>query len=176
MAVLEINRNDINWTMCPMDPTCTRQERMKPVLFCHWDLYQHEKWMLPSPNWDGLPIGHHFQNGHQRSEITFSYITHHLGSIETIFCFQMRSYLGHLASSHLPQLHGQVSMALETTGIGVCAINNCSSRSSSHSEQISAGVCDELRLVLRCICSNVCAEKGVQYGKVTTNCWRVMMG
>ena len=35
----EINRNNINWTMCPMDPTCTRQERMKPVLFCHWGLY-----------------------------------------------------------------------------------------------------------------------------------------
>ena len=67
-------------------------------------------------------------------------------------------------------------MALETTGIGVCAINNCSSRSSSHSEQISTGVCDELRLVLRCLCSNVCAEKGVQYCKITTNCWRVMMG
>ena len=106
-------------------------------------------------------------------------ITHcDLGSIETIFGFRMRSYLGHLASSHLPQLHGQVSMALETTGIGVCAINNCSSRSSSLSEQISAGVCDELRFVLRCLCSNVCAEKGVQYCKVTTtcNCWRVMMG
>ena len=56
MAVLEINGNYINWTMCPMDPTCTRQERMKPVLFCHWDLYQHEKWMPPLPNWDGIPI------------------------------------------------------------------------------------------------------------------------
>ena len=34
-------------------------------------------------------------------------------------------------------------------------------RYSSHSEQISAGVCGKLRLVLRCICSNVCDEKGV---------------
>ena len=23
-----------------MDPTCTRQERMKPILFCYWDLSQ----------------------------------------------------------------------------------------------------------------------------------------
>ena len=30
MAILEINRNDIIWSMCQMDPTCTRQERMKP--------------------------------------------------------------------------------------------------------------------------------------------------
>ena len=29
MTVLEINRNDINWSMGPMDSTCTRQERMK---------------------------------------------------------------------------------------------------------------------------------------------------
>ena len=33
MAVLEINRNDINWFMGPTDLTCTRQKRMKPVLF-----------------------------------------------------------------------------------------------------------------------------------------------
>ena len=51
-----VTDHDINWTMCPMDPTSTRHERMKPLLFCHWDLYQHEKWMPPSPNWDGLPI------------------------------------------------------------------------------------------------------------------------
>ena len=174
MAVLEINRNDINWTMCPMDPTCTRQEHMKPVLFCHWDLYQHEKWMPPSPNWDGLPIWHHFQNGHQRSKITFLFVTYYLGSIEPIFCFQMRSYLGYLA----PIFHscmGRYQWPLKSQGLKF-AINNCSSRSSSHSEQISAGVCDELRLVLRCLCSNVCAEKGVQYCKVTTNCWKVMMG
>ena len=64
----------------------------------------------------------------------------------------------HLESCHLPQLHGQVSMALETTGV---AINHCLSRYSSHSEQISAGGCDELSLVLRCLCSKVCAERGV---------------
>ena len=32
MAVLEININDINWSMGPMDPTCTHQERMKTYL------------------------------------------------------------------------------------------------------------------------------------------------
>ena len=53
MAVLEINRNDIIWSM---DPTCTLQERMQPILFCYWDLSQDKKWMPPSPNWDGLPI------------------------------------------------------------------------------------------------------------------------
>ena len=25
------------------------------------------------PNWDGLPVGRHFQNGHQRSEIIHSH-------------------------------------------------------------------------------------------------------
>ena len=64
----------------------------------------------------------------------------------------------HLESCHLPQLHGQVSMAPETTGV---AINHSLSRYSSHSEQISAGGCDELSLVLRCLCSKVCAERGV---------------
>ena len=28
-----------------------------------WDLIYFEKWMPPSPNWDGLPVGCHFQNG-----------------------------------------------------------------------------------------------------------------
>ena len=37
------------------------QERMKPILFCSWDLSKHEKWMPPSLNWDGLPVGRHFQ-------------------------------------------------------------------------------------------------------------------
>ena len=35
MAVLEINRHDINWFMGQMDPTCTHQERMKHILFCY---------------------------------------------------------------------------------------------------------------------------------------------
>ena len=52
MAVLEINRNDIIWSM---GPSCTHQERMKPILFCYWDLCQYKKWMPPLPNWDGLP-------------------------------------------------------------------------------------------------------------------------
>ena len=56
MAVLEINRNEIIWSMGPMDPTYTRQERMKPILVCYWDISQYKKWMPPSPNWDGLPI------------------------------------------------------------------------------------------------------------------------
>ena len=32
MSVREINRNDIIWSMGPMDHTCTHQERMKPIL------------------------------------------------------------------------------------------------------------------------------------------------
>ena len=44
------------------------QERMRSILFCFsWDLSEHEKWMPPSPNWDGLPVGRHFQNGHHRN-------------------------------------------------------------------------------------------------------------
>ena len=41
--------------------------RMRPILFCSWDLSEHEKWMPPSPNWDGLPVGRHFQNGHLKN-------------------------------------------------------------------------------------------------------------
>jgi len=35
---------------------------MRPILFCSWNLSQHEKWMPPSPNWDGLPVCRLFQN------------------------------------------------------------------------------------------------------------------
>ena len=93
MAVLEINRNDINWSMCPMYPTCTRHERMKPIVFCYWDLHQHEKWMPPSPNWDGLPVGRHFQNGHQWSEITFSSMTQQSLFWEMCSVLQGHNYL-----------------------------------------------------------------------------------
>ena len=87
MALLEINRNDIIWSIGPMDPTCTGQERMKPILFCYWNLSYYKKWMPPSPNWDGLPILRHFLNGRQRSEMTFSLITLHLRQTETTFWF-----------------------------------------------------------------------------------------
>ena len=47
--------------MGPIDPRAPPppppQERMRPILFCSWDLSEHEKWMPPSPNWDGLPVG-----------------------------------------------------------------------------------------------------------------------
>ena len=44
--------------MDPIDPRAPPppQERMRPILFCSWDLSEHEKWMPPSPNWDGLPV------------------------------------------------------------------------------------------------------------------------
>ena len=32
-------------------PTCTSQERTKAMLFYHWDLSKHEKWMPPPLNW-----------------------------------------------------------------------------------------------------------------------------
>ena len=48
-------------------PVHPPQERMRPILFCSWDLSEHEKWMPPSPNWDGLPVGRHFQNGRHRN-------------------------------------------------------------------------------------------------------------
>ena len=43
-------------TMLAIYPTYTSQESTKAILFCHWDLSQHEKPMPPSPDWDGLPI------------------------------------------------------------------------------------------------------------------------
>ena len=42
------------------------QECMKHILFCSWDLSEHEKWISPSLNLDGLPVGRHFQNGSYR--------------------------------------------------------------------------------------------------------------
>ena len=40
---------------------------MRPILFCSWDLSEHEKWMPQSPNWNGLPVERHFQNGHHQN-------------------------------------------------------------------------------------------------------------
>ena len=57
MALIKASRNHLNWSNDPMNPTWIRQERMKTILFCYWDLSQNEKWMPPSPpNWDGLPM------------------------------------------------------------------------------------------------------------------------
>ena len=46
-------------------PSCipSPQECIRPILFCSWNLSEHEKWMSPSPNWDVQPVGRHFQNG-----------------------------------------------------------------------------------------------------------------
>ena len=44
---------------------------MKPILFCYWDLSQHEKCMPPSPNLDGLTYMTPFSKLPQQSEITF---------------------------------------------------------------------------------------------------------
>ena len=51
MAAFETSRNHINWTMgsiLAIYPTCTSQERTKAILFCYWDLSQHDKSMPPS--------------------------------------------------------------------------------------------------------------------------------
>ena len=59
MAAFETSRNHIHWTMgsiLAIYPTYTSQECTNAMLFCHWDLSQHEKSMPPSLNWDGLPI------------------------------------------------------------------------------------------------------------------------
>ena len=51
MAAFETSRNHINWTMgsiLAIYPTYSSQERTKAILFCHWDLSQHEKSMPPS--------------------------------------------------------------------------------------------------------------------------------
>ena len=45
----------------------TPQGRTRPILFCFWDLSGHEKWMQTSSNWDGLPVGRHFQNGRHQN-------------------------------------------------------------------------------------------------------------
>ena len=62
--------SEIQLAYGPDKPPCTPpppQERMRPILFCSWDLSEHEKWMPPSPNWDGLPVGRHFLNGRHRN-------------------------------------------------------------------------------------------------------------
>ena len=50
-------------------PSCipSPQECIRPILFCSWNLYEHEKWISPSPNWDGQPVGRHFQNGRHQN-------------------------------------------------------------------------------------------------------------
>ena len=74
----------------------------------------------------------------------------------------MRSYSDHLPiCGHFHNYMTRYQWPLKPQGLEF-SINNCS-RSSSHSEQISADACDELSLVLRCICSKICAETVVQY-------------
>ena len=82
-------------------------------------MYQHEQWMPQSPNWNGLPIWRHCQNGHHRSEITILSITQQLGLIETIF-FKWVHILVTWQAAIFPQLYGQVSMTLVTTRFVVC--------------------------------------------------------
>ena len=50
-------------------PSCipSPQECIRPILFCSWNLSEHEKWMSPSPNWDVQPVGCHFQNGRHQN-------------------------------------------------------------------------------------------------------------
>ena len=59
--------NDTYSSWARYTPRAPPQEPMRPILCCSWDLSEHEKWMLPSPNWDGLPVGRHFQNGHHQN-------------------------------------------------------------------------------------------------------------
>ena len=99
MVVLEINRNDIIWTMYPMNPICTHQKRIQTCLNCHWDLYQHEQWMRKSPNWNGLPTFSKWPPAKWNCDIV---VYRSAARIDRNNIFQMRSYLGHLASCHLP--------------------------------------------------------------------------
>ena len=48
------------------------QECMGPGLFCSWDSPEHEKWMPPSPNWDGLSMSF-TKWPPENPEITFAY-------------------------------------------------------------------------------------------------------
>ena len=60
-----------------MHPTGTYETYI--MLFCHWDLSQHKKWMPPSPNWDGLHYDVIFKMAASEVKLRFSDITRHLG-------------------------------------------------------------------------------------------------
>ena len=51
--------------MGPIDPHAPLPKEAYFILFL--GLVRNEKWMPPSPNWDGLPVGRHFQNGHHQN-------------------------------------------------------------------------------------------------------------
>ena len=70
--------------MGPIDPPPLRapQGRMRPILFCSWDLSEHETWMPPSPNWDGLPVGRHFQNGHHKNVWNYIFANNSVSRID----------------------------------------------------------------------------------------------
>ena len=75
-------------------PVHNPSPRMKPIIFCSWDLSQHEKRMPPSPNWDGLLVWRHFQNGvSEISEIMFSPLT-------GVPCFEDEEWLVHELHPH----------------------------------------------------------------------------
>ena len=101
MALLQINRNDIIWSMGQWTPHVPARNVYKPVLICHWDLYQHEQWMSQSPNWNGLTYMTPFSKW-PSAKWNCDFVYKSAARIDINNICQMSSYLGHLASCHLP--------------------------------------------------------------------------
>ena len=103
MAVLKTSRNHINWSLGPMDSTYTRQERMKPILFCYWDLSLHEKWMTHRPMeldylYDAIFKIHraYYIQQHNLIHHQQHYHLHHCFNIVLFFVIIMCCKTGHL--------------------------------------------------------------------------------
>ena len=83
--------------------------------------------------------------------------------------FQMRSYLGHLASCNLPT-------AIWAGINDPCNYTACSLPSIIvRGPPVTQNKSQLMHVMNEVWHSKVCAEKGVQYCKVTTTCWRVMI-
>ena len=88
----------------------------------------------------------------------------------------MRSCLGHLASCHL-RTATWAGINDPCNYYTVCSLPSIIVRGPAVTQNKSqlVHVMNEV-WYSDAFASKVCAEKGVQYCKVTTTCWRVMMG
>ena len=65
----------------PPPPPRAPQGRVRPILFCSY-LSEHKKWMPPSPNWDGLPVGRHFQYDHHQNVWNYIFANNSVSRID----------------------------------------------------------------------------------------------
>jgi len=74
------------------------------ILFCFWDLSQHEKRMPPSSNWDGLLVWRNLKNGRQRNYVfvynSASKMDRYVFLVSTLMYLRMRNRMMRLTNPY----------------------------------------------------------------------------